>query len=171
MTWHWHEPGLLLADMITKLPPEAAGAVLVSGSHGGRYPGYLAARAGVRAVVLNDAGVGLDEAGIGSLAYCEALGIAVATVSHRSCLIGDTADMVARGTISHANAFARAAGVAAATACSDALARLRTAPLSSAEVPSIGETRGEFAVDDALRRVFLLDSVSLARSHDAGHIV
>ena len=51
---------MILADTITKLPPEAEGAVIVSGSHGGRYPGQLAAKAGARAVILNDGGVGRD---------------------------------------------------------------------------------------------------------------
>ena len=106
MSARWFAPGVLCADTITKLPPEAAGAVVVSGSHGGRYPGYLAAKVGVRAVILNDAGIGLDEAGIGSLAYLAAIGTAAATVSHLSCLIGDTDDMLARGRISRANATA-----------------------------------------------------------------
>ena len=87
---HAVAPGILAADTITKLPPDAAGQVVVSGSHGGRYPGYLAAKAGLRAVILNDAGIGKDAAGIGALPYLDALGIAAAAVSHESCRIGDT---------------------------------------------------------------------------------
>jgi hypothetical protein len=44
-------------------------------------------------VVLNDAGVGLNGAGIGSLAFCENYGMKAATVSHLSARIGDVADM------------------------------------------------------------------------------
>ena len=51
---------IVLAPTATRIPQSARGRVLVSGSHGGAYAGYLAARAGARAVVLNDAGVGLD---------------------------------------------------------------------------------------------------------------
>src|SRR5215212_7481695 len=98
---HAVAPGILAADTITKLPPDAAGQVVVSGSHGGRYPGYLAASAGARAVILNDASSGKDAAGIGALPYLDALGIAAAVVSYASCRIGDTADMLARGRISH----------------------------------------------------------------------
>ena len=58
---------IVLAPTATKIPETARGRVLVCGSHAGAYAGYLAARAQVRAVVLNDAGVGLDEAGIGPL--------------------------------------------------------------------------------------------------------
>ena len=48
----------VLADSATKLKEDARDAVVVCGSHGGLYPAWLAARAGVRAIVLNDAGVG-----------------------------------------------------------------------------------------------------------------
>ncbi|MBW8271006.1 hypothetical protein [Caldovatus aquaticus] len=165
---------LLPADTITRLPPEADGAVIVSGSHGGRYPGYLAARAGARAVILNDAGIGRDRAGIGALAYLEALGIAAATVSHRSCRIGDTADMLARGAISHANAPARAAGLAPGMSCREAAERLRAAPhIRVPHPPPLGEARTE-APEAAghPRRILLLDSASLVRpAEDAGRIV
>ncbi len=100
---HFELPvGVVVADTITKLPDGARGGVVVSGSHGGRYPGYMAAAGGVRAVILCDAGIGKDEAGIGSLSYLEEFGIAAAVVSHLSCRIGDTGDMLARGTISRA---------------------------------------------------------------------
>jgi len=52
-------------DSITSVTPEHAGRVVVAGSHGGRYCGYLAAQAQVLAVILNDAAVGRDRAGIG----------------------------------------------------------------------------------------------------------
>ena len=71
---------IVLADTITKLLANARGNVVVSGSHGGRYCAYLAAKAGVAAVILNDAGGGLDNAGRASLPYLEALGIAAAVV-------------------------------------------------------------------------------------------
>jgi hypothetical protein len=160
----------VVADTITKLPPEAAGAVVVSGSHGGRYPGYLSAKAGLRAVILCDAGIGLDEAGVGALPYLEALGIAAAAVSHLSCRIGDTADMLARGRISRANAVAEAAGVAAGMTTAEAARRLQGAPLVEADPPSLGESRAEVPSAGA-RRILLLDSAALVRPDDAGRIV
>ena len=42
--------------------------MVVAASHGGVYAGYCAALGRVRAVILNDAGVGRERAGIGSLA-------------------------------------------------------------------------------------------------------
>src|SRR3954469_16541087 len=159
---HSVAPGILAADTITKLPPEAAGAVVISGSHGGRYPGYLAAKAGVRAVILNDAGIGKDEAGIGSLPYFEGLGIGAATVSHMSCRIGDTGDMLARGVISRANAVAREAGVTEGMAGREAAERLSGAPQVRATPPEVGEGRIEIA-DAGPRRIVLADSASLVR--------
>ena len=165
------EPGILLADTITKLPPDAAGMVVVSGSHGGIYPGYLAAKARVRAAIFNDAGVGRDEAGIGSLLYLEKLGVAAAVISHRSCAIGDTQGMFAQGRVSRANALAIDLGVHDGIPCAYAARKLRAASASDMTVPSIGETRGEIAVSSALRKIFLLDSASLVRPEDAGQIV
>src|SRR5690606_40116574 len=56
-------------DSVTQIDERCVGLVLIAASHGGVYSGYLAARGRVRAAIFNDAGVGLDEAGIGGLAY------------------------------------------------------------------------------------------------------
>ena len=73
-------------DSATKFRDVHREHVVICGSHGGVYCGYLAASAGLRAVILNDAGIGLDQAGLGALAYCEDLGMAAAT-----CAICSTA--------------------------------------------------------------------------------
>src|SRR5476649_1769536 len=83
------DPAILIADSVTRLGPEHVGAVLIAGSHGGVYAACLAARAGLRAVILNDAGVGLDRAGIAGLAYLDGYGMAAAVVSHETGRIGD----------------------------------------------------------------------------------
>jgi hypothetical protein len=162
--------GIVVADTITKLPPGAAGRVVVSGSHGGRYPGYLAAKGGVGAVILCDAGIGRDEAGIGSLPYLEAFGIAAAAVSHVSCRIGDTADMLARGTISRANAIAAGLGVTPGEATLDAAMKLRAARVVSVKPDPLGEARA--IVDQPGKRtIVLLDSAALVGPEDVGRIV
>src|SRR6478735_12780320 len=60
--------GARVLDSITKLTPDDAGRVVIAGSHGGRYAAYCAARGNVLAVILNDAGVGWEQAGIAGLA-------------------------------------------------------------------------------------------------------
>ena len=168
---HAVAPGILAADTITKLPPDASGQVVVSGSHGGRYPGYLAAKAGLRAVILNDAGVGKDAAGIGALAYLDALGIAAAAVSHESCRIGDTGDMIARGRISVSNDAAAQAGVRPQMACLEAAVLLTGAPhIRATDAPPVGEGRSEIG-DGARRRIVLVDSAAMVAPGDAGAIV
>ena len=161
----------VLAHSITKLGADAVGAVVVCGSHGGVYPGYLAALGHVRAVVLNDAGVGKDAAGIGSLAYLEALGIAAACVAHSSCRIGDARDMLARGTISHANAQAAALGVRVGQACADASELLAAAVPRRVNAPATLENRRVLAPPGARRRLVLVDSASLVRPEDAEQVV
>lgn len=162
---------ILLEPTTTKLTETARGAVVVSGSHGGRYPGYSVAKAGVRAVILNDGGVGKDSAGIGSLPYLEALGIAAATVSHMSCRIGDAQDMMARGRVSHANAVARQAGVFEGQACADAAEALQRAPHGESKPPALGEARTMLDLEGSARRVVLIDSAALVKPEDAGQIV
>ena len=87
---------IVTAPTVTKLGADARGAVLVTGSHGGVYPGGLAAKAQVRAVIFHDAGLGRGDAGIGALTLLAKLGIAAAAVSHMSARVGDTEDMLAR---------------------------------------------------------------------------
>jgi hypothetical protein len=161
--------GALVVDTVTRLGEAARGAVLVSGSHGGVYAAWCAARAGVRAALFNDAGVGCCAAGIGGLAWLDALGIAAATLSHASCRIGDGEDGFSRGVISHANAHAARHGVAAGQGARDAARRLRDATPGTAPIPDIREARKSipgFGVT-----VVAMDSVSLVAPEDSESII
>jgi len=163
--------GIVLADTATKLGPEAGGAVIVTGSHGGRYAAYLTLMAHPRAVVHNDAGVGRDAAGIAVIGIGEALGIAAATASHASCRIGDAADMMARGIVSRANALAAALGVVPGMACREAGLRLLSARPSNRDPEPCWETRRVLEHAGWRRRIVLIDSASLIAPDDAGQII
>lgn len=160
---------ILVADSVTRLDGRARGAVLVAGSHGGVYAAYLAAKAAARAVVLNDAGVGKDEAGIGGLAWFEALGIAAATVGHETARIGDGADMMARGRLTHANGIAAALGCRIGMACADAAAALRGAPEATRTPPAAAESR--HPILGLGGPVAALDSAALVTPEDAGTVL
>ena len=67
------------ADSVTQVK-DIRGQVLVAGSHGGIVAAWYAAKAGVRAVILNDAGIGKDEAGVAGLRWLEAIGMAAAAL-------------------------------------------------------------------------------------------
>jgi uncharacterized protein YunC (DUF1805 family) len=150
---------IVTADSITRIADEAAGAVVVNASHGGVYAAYLAAKLGVAAAIFNDAGVGRDRAGVGGLDYLEALGIPAATIGHDTARIGDGGDMLARGSITHANPLAMALGVRPGMACRDAAAALQRAePVQQAPPPAI---EGAFLVVDERPLVWALDSASL----------
>ena len=161
----------MICDSATRFGRAYAGAVVVCGSHGGVYPGYLAARSRVRAVVFSDAGVGKDRAGLGSLGYGEQLGMAVATAAHDSARIGDAADILTRGRISHANRPAQLLGVVPAMPVADALERLADAADWRAEPPAYVEARAVVRDEPGRPRVVCLDSVSLVGPEDVGQIV
>src|SRR5271154_2538425 len=86
--------------------------VVVSGSYGGRYNAFNAAKWGVRGVIMNDAGIGKDDAGISGLAWLDGSDLAAATADTWTCHIGDGDHMLAHGVISHVNRAAAALGCA-----------------------------------------------------------
>lgn len=159
---------VVAADSVTRLA-DVAGKVLVAGSHGGVIAAYLGAKAGVHALVLNDAGVGKDRAGIAGLIYLEAIGMAAAAVDCMSARIGDGADMLARGVISHANAYAALCGVVAGQACRDAAERMRSASPPRSGPPRYAE--GRWRVAGGPPEVWALDSVGKLEPEDAGRIL
>jgi hypothetical protein len=162
---------IVTAASVTKLGPAHVDQVLIGGSHGGIYAGYLAAKAGARAIILNDAGGGLDGAGFASLAYLDDLGRPGATVAHDSARIGDGEDMARRGVISHVNETAAALGCAlgqTAMACAEAM---RGAPAVSGTVPAYEEARFLFSDEGDSPEIWGVDSASLLRPEDVGQVV
>ncbi len=158
-----------VADSITKLGPQFRGTVLVAGSHGGSYCGYLAALAGLRGVIFNDAGVGLDSAGIGALDYLQLLGMAAAAVGHTSARIGDGADMLARGQISHCNTVAISLGCVIGQTCREAAEIMQRGNAFESEAPAYEETRK--LLREVPVRVLACDSASLVTPDDAGALI
>jgi len=157
----------LVVDSATRLGPEAAGAIVVCGSHGGLYPAMLAARAGVRAVIFNDAGVGRHQAGIAGVSWLGTLEIPAVALDHDSARIGDGADMMASGRVSMANDIAAGHGCLPGHTCAQVVLCLQEnseAP-RRAEVPPLGETRARIG-NTGHREVWALDSIALAREAD-----
>ena len=163
---------LLVLDSVTKLDARARGTVAIAASHAGVIAVHLALAGGIVAVVLNDAGVGLDAAGIGGLAWADGYGVPCAAIDHRSARIGDGADAAARGVVSHVNAAAARLGVqpgmtaqaAALCFCAAGLQPVDLGPLPS-------ESREVLVLPGAARPLVLIDSVSLAEASDAGAVV
>ena len=150
---------------VTKLPSEAQGNVVIGGSHTAIFAAYTSAKGGARAAIHHDAGIGLDEAGIGGLAYAQKLGMAMAAVATASARIGDGNDVLARGIISRTNALAAACGVAPGMTCRDAAERLKPAPWPHQVPPPQAEGR------HVVESFACLDSATLMLPEDRGRIV
>ena len=150
---------IVIADSITWVGPEAAGAVVVNASHGGVYAAYLAAKLHAAAAIFNDAGVGRDRAGIGGLDYLEKLEIAAATAGYDTARIGDGADMMARGVVTYTNGLAASLKVSSGQSCRDAATHLQQAKPRHRAPPEAIEAA--FLLVAEAPRVWALDSASL----------
>lgn len=156
-------------DSINYLEPQHAGMCVLAGSHGGLYCAYKALEIGAAALILNDAGVGRDEAGIASLRHGDEASLPVATVSHLSARIGDAADMYARGRLSHVNRAAAALDVKVGMGCADALTLMMRAKGRPGPATTVAEHRHEIPLCG--QTVVCIDSASLIQPKDGGGIV
>jgi hypothetical protein len=145
--------------------------VIVSGSYGGRYNAFNAAKWGVRGVIMNDAGIGKDNAGIVGLEYLDQIGLAAATADAQTCHIGDGEHMLEHGIISHVNATAAALGCSVGQGVRDCASLMRSAIVPSAAPPSISDG-ARFVVRDlpGEPRLICADSVGMLQPDDAGQI-
>lgn len=178
---------LSLLDSITDVAETDAGKIVLSGSHGGLYPAAIASRAKVRAVVFNDAGTGLQRAGVKGVEALAGVGMAAATVDCMSAKIGSTEDMLAAGVISYINDRAAEAGLSIGMKVIDALMLLVEATPPTEQLPPVPEARWEHAgattgteLDTDTRTriaastslsILCVDSASLVKSDDAGRII
>ncbi|MFO1160186.1 MAG: hypothetical protein U1E60_15195 [Reyranellaceae bacterium] len=155
----------VVVPTVVRLAPEANGAVVVGGSHAAVYAAYLSAKAGARAAIHNDAGIGRDDAGVSGLAWADAHGMAMAAVLSGSARIGDGEDMLQRGIISRANALAEACGVAPGQSAKEAVELLKSARWPHPEPALLEEGRS------VAGRVVCVDSISLADRRDRARVV
>lgn len=160
----------VILDSITQAKSVGSDAVIIAASHGGLYAAWLAAQAKPRAVILSDAGIGFERAGVAGVEALADFGIAAAAADAQSCRIGNGADMFAHGRISVANRCALALGVEAGQSVADAADLLRLARAGDATGFTIGESRSTLTLPNG-QQVELIDSVSLLRPEDAGRIV
>ncbi len=154
----------IILDSVTRFGPDARGAVIAGGSHAGLYAATLCARAGVAAVLLNDAGVGLGQAGIAGLDLLQSLGVPAAAVSHRSARIGWGQDTATCGVIAALNEAAHALGMRLGMTGEQALPLLAAA-MPAAMPPPATESR------HALPGCTAIDSASLLTPEDIGGIM
>src|SRR2546427_9984350 len=119
---------LVVIDSVTHCGGRVqAGHVLVAVSFAGALSLRLALPFGIRGLIAHAAGVGKDAAGVSALAVADGLGVPVAAVETMSARIGDGPSVHDEGVISHANAIARALGIAIGMSAHEAARRLTRA--------------------------------------------
>lgn len=116
---------LFLIDSISSVTQEMRDQLVVTGSHGGISAAHLALAHPPRLVAFNDAGGGLDAAGVAALRVLNDAGVAACTVSHASARIGEAASTLATGRITAVNDLAKSFGIRAGEAMSVVVERLR----------------------------------------------
>ena len=160
-----------LLDTITDVMAPDRGRVVVSGSHGGVYPATVASLAGLRGVIFNDAGIGLEQAGIGGVIALAEVGMAAAATDCMTARIGDASDAMHNGRISHVNTQAAALGIQVGMDTREAAALLCAAPVPEATLTPCQETRQTRVLVPGTAPVHLLDSASMLAPEHAGKIV
>ena len=123
------KPQVWALDSASLVAPEHRDAIVLTGSHGGLLGGRpeTALKYDVRAAFYNDAGIGIDEAGVSRLPALDARAIPAATVAADSARIGDARSTYEDGVLSRVNARAAALGLAPEMSARDAVALLRRA--------------------------------------------
>jgi hypothetical protein len=157
---------VIVIDGVTKLPPEANGGVVLGGSNATAYAAYFSAKAGARAAIHHDCGIGRDEAGVRGLPWADRHGMAMAAVASDSARVGDAADMLKRGIISRANTLAATCGVENGQTVAHAVELLKAAPWPHDVKVEAPVERRTF-----IHGVLCIGSISLGAPGDAGLIV
>lgn len=103
---------IVIADSATSITEENKNDIVVNGSHCGANiaPDYMLP-SGARGAIGNDAGIGLENAGIASLKLLEGHGIPAAAVAAMSAEIGVGQSTYNEGVISAVNEVAKKMGV------------------------------------------------------------
>jgi hypothetical protein len=164
------EVNILTVASCSNIRAEHRSHVVVSGSYGGRYNAFNAAKWPVRAVIMNDAGIGKDNAGIVGLDFLDQIDLAAATADARTCHIGDGGHMLTHGIISHVNRTAAALGCAPGQSVRDCAERLRAASVPTVAPPPITEG-ARFVMRDSEPMLICADSIGMLQPDDVGRIV
>ena len=118
--------GIILLDSLGDLNADNASPILVCASHCGDNGAFARKLKNfhVKAVFLNNAGIGKNQAGISGLVHYEAEDILACAVDHNSAEIGVARDTWESGIISHTNTLAENAGIQIGDSVKDAVAKI-----------------------------------------------
>lgn len=173
---------VILLDSLGDLQPNNTCPILVCASHCGDNGTFAhkLKNGGVKAVFLNNAGIGKHQAGISGLPHYAAKGILACAVDHYSAEIGVAADTWASGIISHTNSLAEEAGIRVGDSVQNAVAKIlpvinqltsiqNTTTVESSKVNKNHQKL--FQIEIAVKTITVTDSITFLNESNAGDIV
>ena len=177
---------VVLLDSLGDIHPDNVSPILVCASHCGDN-GTFARKlksCHVKAVFLNNAGIGKNQAGISGLSHYQAENILACAVSHNSAEIGVSRDTWECGIISHTNSLAEETGIQPDDSVQEAVAKIINLPSSaqknkSAESlsPEREENRSKVDLKKQIQTqidgvsITVTDSITFLNESNAGDIV
>lgn len=119
-------PEVVLFDSLGDIQPGNTSPILVCASHCGDNGAFARKlkKCNVKAVFLNNAGIGKNQAGISGLPYYEAENILACAVDHNSAEIGVARDTWESGIVSHINSLAETSGIQIGDTVQDAVSKI-----------------------------------------------
>ena len=180
---------VILLDSLGDLQPNNTSPILVCASHCGDNGTFAQklTNCGVRAVFLNNAGIGKNHAGISGLPHYEAANIVACAVSHNSAEIGVAHDTWENGIISHINTLAEKIGIQVGDTVKNAVANIINNTDLSSFTPNIKtaesliEEKKESSSKPILKKqiqtqlngvnITVTDSITFLNENNAGDIV
>ncbi len=178
---------MVLLDSLGDLQPCNTSPILVCGSHcgGNRDLARQVKNSHVKAVFLNNAGIGKNQAGIRGLIHYEAENILAFAVDHNSAEIGVARDTLENGIISHMNSPAQEHGIKTGESVKEAVSKI----INIIDHPASTQKNNgfEFPVDEGrtskvdLKKqtqihidgvsITIADSITFLNENNAGDIV
>lgn len=173
--------GIVLLDSLGDLKAENTSPILVCASHCGDNGAFArkVKDCNVKAVFLNNAGIGKNQAGISGLPHYQAEGIIACAVDNYSAEIGVAQDTWESGIISQLNANAEAAGVQIGDSVQAAVAKISSSfsPTYSKEnLESLSNEKKEnikkqIQTEVEGVKITVADSITFLNESNAGDIV
>ena len=160
--------GIVLLDSLGDLQPGNTSPILVCGSHcgGNRNLARQVKNCHVKAVFLNNAGVGKNQAGIKGLMHYQAEGVLACAVDHNSAEIGIARDTWESGSISHTSPQAEEAGIQIGDSVQEAVAKI----IHSVNIPSSTQINTDFdsRIDEEKKTTSKVDLKKQFQTHIDG---
>jgi hypothetical protein len=158
------------ADSVTRARARRGGRGVVTGSHGGVYAACLARRPAAARRSSTMPGSGSTRRHRRAGLARRGARMAAAAIDHRSADIGNAAQMLERGSVSHANRpRPRWGSIRAWPAPRPRM--LLAAGIPQGPVEPMAESRRVLEPEGARRRLVLVDSAALVEPEDAGQVV